>query len=305
MIGPRPQEQEAELFWRDDLDDLVGGGAAALGGRHLLAADVQELIGHVERWFTLEDLARDRVAPVARAAGRGQVLAVRFDGHAEERPLGGPLEIPRQLGGPAERADPAGCAAARGPLDVLLAAFEVDPLAVPVRHDRGADLAAVRADDPDRMPRLRVLDVGDPAVDVADERGLVEGGPDERVELARRVDVAHPVVAIRDDAEPGECLDEDAREVPGIALVAVARGIRDVGQRTAHLAIDGVRGQERLGVHRVEVVDAVQQGRLDALGPQRPDDRVEDDRPAQAPDMDRAGRRLRVVDDLGAADRCR
>ena len=30
---------------------------------------------------------------------------------------------------------------------------------------------------------------------------------------------------------------------------------------------------------------------------------VEDDRPAQAPDVDRPGRRLRVVDDLRAADR--
>ena len=48
---------------------------------------------------------------------------------------------------------------------------------------------------------------------------------------------------------------------------------RDVGQRPAHLAIDRVGRQERLGVHRVEVVDAVQQRRFDAVGAQRPDDR--------------------------------
>ena len=34
----------------------------------------------------------------------------------------------------------------------------------------------------------------------------------------------------------------------------------------AHLVVDRVGRQERLGVHRVEVVDAVEERRLDALG---------------------------------------
>ena len=38
-----------------------------------------------------------------------------------------------------------------------------------------------------------------------------------------------------------------------------------------------------------------------AVGPQGAGDDVEDDRPAQAADVDRAGRGLRVVDDLGPA----
>ena len=92
------------------------------------------------------------------------------------------------------------------------------------------------------------------------------------------------------------------RVVARVRGVAVAGLVGDVGQRPAHLALDRVGRQERLGVHRVEVVDAVQQRRLDAVGAQRAGDDVEDDRPAQAPDVDRPRWRLRVVDDLRAAD---
>ena len=81
-----------------DLGHRVGGGAAALRGRHLAAADVEELVGEVERRLAVEDLAGDRVRAVARAAGRGEVLAAGLDRHAEEAPLGGPLEVPGELG---------------------------------------------------------------------------------------------------------------------------------------------------------------------------------------------------------------
>ena len=59
--------------------------------------------------------------------------------------------------------------------------------------------------------------------------------------------------------EPGERVDEGLGEVAGVRGVAVAGLVRDVGQRTAHLVLDGVRREERLGVHRVEVVDAVEE----------------------------------------------
>ena len=103
------------------------------------------------------------------------------------------------------------------------------------------------------------------------------------------------------DAEPGERVDEDAGEVAGVRGVAVAGGIGHVGERPAHLALDGVGRQERLGVHRVEVIDAVEERRLDAVGAQRAGDRVEDDRSAERPDVHRARRCLGVVDDLGTA----
>ena len=191
----------------------------------------------------------------------------------------------------------------RAHVDEVRPALEEDPLAVPGGDDGGADLAAGRADDAERVPVLGMLDVRDAAIDVADERR-----PDRApvrmygIHRAGRVDVAHPVVAVRVDAESGERLDEHAGEMAGVALVAVAGGIGHVGERAAHLAIDRVGRQERLGVHRVEIVDAVQERRLVAVGTQRADDDVEDDGAAQAADVDGAGRRLRVVDDLRAAD---
>ena len=183
LVGPWPQEQESELFRRDDLGDRVGSSPLSLGGRHLLAADVEELVRNVERWLALEHLAGDGVAPVARSAGGREVLAPRFDGHAEERPLRRPFEVPGQLRVPAERADPAGRATAARPGHEVGAAFEEDLVAVPVGHDRGPDLAARRADDADRVPRLRVLDVGDATVDLAHQGRPVESQPDVRIHL--------------------------------------------------------------------------------------------------------------------------
>ena len=170
LVGPWPHEQEPELLGRDDLDDRVRRGAASLGRRHLLAADVEELVGDVERRLAFEHFAGDRVRSIARTAGRREVLASRFDRDAEERPLSRPLEVPGELRRAAERADPTRRAAAAGPLDEVRPALEVDPLAVPGGDDGGADLAAGRADDPERVPVLGVLDVRHPAIDVADER---------------------------------------------------------------------------------------------------------------------------------------
>ena len=76
--------------------------------------------------------------------------------------------------------------------------------------------------------------------------------------------LAHPVVAVREDAEPGERVDEALGVVARVRRVPVALLVRDVRERAAHLALDGVGGQERLGVHRVEVVDPVQERGLDA-----------------------------------------
>jgi hypothetical protein len=69
---------------------------------------------------------------------------------------------------------------------------------------------------------------------------------------------------------PANVSMNDLGMVPGVGGMAVAGLVRDVGQRPAHLALDGVRGQERLGVHRVEVVDAVEQLVSDAPRAQCP-----------------------------------
>ncbi len=302
LVGARPQEQEAELLGGDHLGDGVGRGALTLRGGHLLATDVEELVRDVERRLALEHLAGDGVAPVARPAGRRQILAAGLDGHAEQRPLGRPFEVPRQLGRPAERAQPAGRPAALRPRHQIRPTLEEDALAVPLGHDRRADLAARGADHRERVPDLGMLDVGHAPVDLTDQRSAIEREPDVWVHRARRVDVAHPVIAVGLDPETGEHVDEDPREMAGVAGVAITGRVGDVGERPAHLAIDGVGRQQRLGVHRVHVIDAIQQRRLQAVGAQSPGDDVEDDRPAQAADVDRPGRRLRVVDDLRAAD---
>jgi len=145
-----------------------------------------------------------------------------------------------------------------------------------------------------------VPDVRHSPVDLADERGAIEGEADERVDRTGRVDVAHPVVTIRVDAETRERVNELAGEMSRVARMAVASRIRDVRQRAAHLAIDCVRGQQRLGIHGIHVVDAVEQRRLDSIGPEGAGDHVEDHRSAQAADVHRPGRRLRIVDDLGS-----
>ena len=302
MVRLRPNEEEPELLRRDHLDDLVRRRPSSFRSRHLLAADVDELIWHVERRLALEHLAGDGVAPVARPARGREVLAAWLDRHTEQRPLRGPFEVPRQLGPAAERAHAAGPAATRRPCDEVGSTADVDGLAVPVCREGRPDPAAVRADHGDREPCGRMLDVGNAAIDIADRCGLIEGRPDELVQLPGGIDVAHPVVAVRDDPELLEGLDEDSGEVAGVACMAVADRIRDVGERPAHLALDGIGCQEGLGVHRVEVVDSVEELGFDAGVAEGPRDDVEDHRAPEAPDVDRPGRRLAVVHDLRAAD---
>ena len=97
-----------------------------------------------------------------------------------------------------------------------------------------------------------------------------------------------------------EGVDEEPGEVPGVGRVAVAGRVRDLGQRPAHLALDGVGRQQRLGVHRVVVVDAVEELVVEAARAQGAADGVEDDGAAEAAEVDGPRRRLRVVDDLRA-----
>src|SRR4029078_12260372 len=85
LVGPWPQEQEAELLRRDDRGDRVSSSSLSLRGRHLLAADVEELVRDVERWLALEDFAGDGIAAGARPASGREVLAPRFDGDAAAR----------------------------------------------------------------------------------------------------------------------------------------------------------------------------------------------------------------------------
>ena len=115
--------------------DLVRRGAGAPGGAHLAAADVEELVGHVERRLALEHLAADGIAAVARPAGRREVLAAALDGHARAGSTWRPSRRCTELGAAAERRDPALVAAARGPRRRVGPAGVADRLAVPVGGD--------------------------------------------------------------------------------------------------------------------------------------------------------------------------
>ena len=65
VVGPVAQEQEAQQRRRQQRGDLVRRRAFPLRRAHLAPADVQELVGNVERRLALEDPAADRVGPVA------------------------------------------------------------------------------------------------------------------------------------------------------------------------------------------------------------------------------------------------
>ena len=176
LVRTRSQEEEAQLLGRDDLGDRVGRRADALGGRHLLAADVEELVRHVERRLTLEHLAGDRVAPVARATGRRQVLAARArwsrrssDHWAAHSRFHGSFAVPPN--GLIQPDVPQPCAqvtrSARHSKKTFSPSQSVT-IVVPT-------LPQVGQTTPDRVPRLGMLDVGDAAVDLAHEGGPVEG----------------------------------------------------------------------------------------------------------------------------------
>ena len=69
--------------------------------------------------------------------------------------------------------------------------------------------------------------------------------------------------------------------------MAVAGLIGDVCERPAHLVLDRVGRQKRLGVHRVEIIDPVEQRRIDLVRTKSARDRIKDDGAAEAPDMHR------------------
>ena len=152
LARPRTQEEEPQKFRRQDLSHRMGRCALALGGGHLLAADVEELVGDVARRLHLEDLAADGVGAVARPTGRSQIFAAALDRHSEKAPFCRPFQVPGQLGVAAKRRNPALVAAALRPRNHVGLALVRQRGAVPAGGVRGADLAALLADDLDRQP---------------------------------------------------------------------------------------------------------------------------------------------------------
>ena len=115
LVRPRAEEERPELVRREHVDDLVGGRAAALRRGHLAAADVQELVGDVDRRLAIEDLTGDGVGAIPRPAGRREVLAAGLDRDPEQAPLGRPLEVPGELGAARRTGPPSRRCRSRGP----------------------------------------------------------------------------------------------------------------------------------------------------------------------------------------------
>ena len=90
------------------------------------------------------------------------------------------------------------------------------------------------------------------------------------------------------DAQIGERLEEERREVSGVVRVGRTIGRRDVGQRDAHVLLDRVGRQQRLRIHGVEVLDAVAELDLRAVLRDRAADRVVQHDAAQAADVNGA-----------------
>jgi hypothetical protein len=125
------------------------------------------------------------------------------------------------------------------------------------------------------------------AVDVEDHVRVVEGASHVRVHRARRVLLAHPV-QLGVNAEVGEGLQEERREMARVVWMGTALRGRDVSQRDAHVLLDGIGRQQRLGVHRVEILYPVAELYLAAMPGDRPANGVMEHDAAQAAHMDRA-----------------
>jgi hypothetical protein len=101
-----------------------------------------------------------------------------------------------------------------------------------------------------------------------------------------------------DDAKPREQCDEASRVV--FTEVARDRRLRrrDVRKRLAHVLRHPCLIAHGLGVHRVVVVDRVDESNVEPVALERSIQRIADDGAAQPRDRYRTGRSLRVADDV-------
>ncbi len=218
---------------------------------------------HVQRRLALEHLAGDRLRAVASAALGAEILPVRLDGHAEQAPLRRPVDVEGQLGAAAEGRDVAGMAAADGPGHQVGTALVVDPLPVPGGDDGGPYPAAVLADDRQRVPLVGMLGRWPPVgrCPARSRRGRAPRGcigPSRRRRRPRSSSRRDPAGRRGARTCPGRARRSGARTNRGRRRLDPARGPAGAPMASLH----GIGRQQRLGIHRVQVVDAVEVGGL-------------------------------------------
>ena len=291
----RPHHEEARELGPEDLHELSGRHADPLARAHLAPPHEEPLVGDRDRRPAAEDALAHHGGNVMAAALRHVIFAGALDGDAEDPPLGGPFRLVLQLAAAVQGRPPAVLPAAPRPDDLVGPALVGNERPVPAGHDRRADPPARLAQGLDGMA-LGLLAAADLPVDLDQLIGAVEGDPDRVVEPAGLVHLARPVdLRLRADLRPH--LGEPEPEVPRITG-ASADGRRDLGQRHAQIPVELGRHACRAGIHRIVVIEPVQERRLPPPGLQPACHAVVQHDTPQRPDVDRPRGALRVVHDV-------
>ena len=224
LVRPVAQEQEARQGRRQDLRDLVSGGALALARCSSCVprcSGTRTGCSSGGSWSKTRRAiasARSRDPPaVARSLPQPSIVAPTRPQRAAQSTFQTILARP-----PNGETRPRKAAPAR-PIDMVRATVIGDVRPVPVVRCGGPDLAAVLADHADRQPARGMVDRRDGPVDLEDHIGSVESTLHVRVHRTRGVVLGHPVEAWV-DAQIGERLEEQRREVSGVV------GVRGTGR---------------------------------------------------------------------------
>ena len=278
--------------------------AEPLGGRHLLTANVEELVHHVDWRLTVKDFARDRLAAIARSALCPKIFAAPFNGDPHQRPLRRPLHVERHLRLAAERCESPLMAAALRPLHVIRETAVANRFAVPVVGEGGADATTCLADRLDRQPTCRSLHIADAHIEVTNYLRLIEGGANKWIKLPGWVDLGEPV-ELWSNAEARKRWEEERpHKVARIVFGAAPLGCGNVCERNAHVALHRIGGEERLRIHCVHIFDAVTELHGDAAITQGASNGVVHHGSTQGANVHGPRWGLRIVDDLGPGDAC-
>ena len=131
--------------------------------------------------------------------------------------------------------------------------------------------------------------------------GVAENHVNGLIELARAVDVPHPV-KLRLNAQVFEHAPELGDEMVGHVRRRRTGRRRDVAERRPKILLKVFTLAVGDFVHRIVVVAAKQVAHRHTLVFQRSEDGIVNQRPAQRADVSTPRRRLRVVDGLRAFD---
>jgi hypothetical protein len=139
-----------------------------------------------------------------------------------------------------------------------------------------------------------MIDVCDALVDLADRLGVPQHQVYLLVERARPVEVAHPM-ELGSDPEACEERDKAGRVIVGEVRSHGRIRARDRAEWLAHVLGHARALLHRLRVHRVVVVNRVDEAHVEAMRLERAEQRVADDRATKTRDRHRPRGGLRIA----------